>query len=95
MVAAGTRRRFTVREYLCMAEAGILHEDDRIELIEREILHKAPIGDRHAGSVIDGSHWFNSNLVGRAVVRVQNPLHLSQHSEPEPDIVLLRARPGG
>ena len=46
-----TKRHFNIDEYYRMAEAGILSEDDRIELIEGEIIKMAPIGSRHAGCV--------------------------------------------
>ena len=45
------RRRFTVHDYYAMADAGILHEDDRVELIEGEIIEMAAIGSRHAACV--------------------------------------------
>ena len=86
------RRRFTVDEYYRMAAAGILHEDDRVELLEGEIVQMAPIGSRHAGCVITLDGWFNGLLGGRALVSVQNPVRLSQHLEPQPDLMLLRPR---
>jgi len=45
------RRKFTIEEYYRMAEAGILHEDDRLELIEGEIVEMSRIGSRHAACV--------------------------------------------
>lgn len=45
------KRRFTVAEYYRMAEVGILSPEDRMELIEGEVVHKVPIGSRHAGCV--------------------------------------------
>jgi Uma2 family endonuclease len=86
------RRRFTVDEYHRMAKAGILHEDDRIELIEGELIEMAAIGSRHMACVIELNRRFVLGLVDRAVVSVQNPVRLSSHSEPEPDVVLLRPR---
>lgn len=76
-----------------MAQAGILHEDDRVELLDGEVVEMAPIGSRHAGVVLWLSTWFSAALAGRALVNVQSPVRLSLHSEPEPDIALLRPRP--
>ena len=86
------RRLFTTREYHAMADAGILHEDDRVELIEGEILQMPPIGSDHAGGVNRLIALFTSLLGNRAVVSVQNPVVLSDISEPQPDLVLLRFR---
>lgn len=86
------RRRFTVDEYYCMLEAGILHEDDRVELLDGEIIEMSPIGDRHFGCVLQSSTLFSMRLAGRALVSVQSPVRLSTRSEPEPDISLLRPR---
>ena len=87
------RRRFTVDEYYRMAEAGILHEDDPVELLDGELIEMSPIGDRHAACVLRGNTTFNARLSGRALVSIQSPIRLSSGSEPEPDIVLLRPRP--
>jgi Uma2 family endonuclease len=86
------RRRFTVEEYQCMGKAGILHEDDRVELIAGDIIEMPPIGPGHAGDVRFLSNWFGARVEGRAIVDVQNPIRLPGESEPEPDVVLLRPR---
>ncbi|HEV8584012.1 MAG TPA: Uma2 family endonuclease [Methylomirabilota bacterium] len=87
------RRRFTLDEYHRMGETGILGPEDRVELIEGEIIEMSPIGSRHAGTVARIQHLFSTRLGDRAVVWVQNPLLLVQHqSEPEPDIILLEGR---
>lgn len=85
-------RPFTVDEYYRMAEAGILHEDDRVELIRGAIVEMSPIGSRHAARVDRLSTEFHTRLISRAIVRVQGPVRLSPNSEPEPDILLLRPR---
>ena len=87
------RRRFTLDEYHRMGEAGILGEDDRVELIEGEIIEISPIGSRHAGTVARIHHLFSTRLGDRAVVWSQNPLLLVRHqSEPQPDVMLLAPR---
>jgi hypothetical protein len=86
------RRRFTVDDCHRMAEAGILGEDDRVELVDGEIVEMAPIGPRHAGHVKRLNALFTSRLGPRAVVSVQDPATLSEHSEPRPDLALLRPR---
>lgn len=86
------RRSFTVEQYYRMAEAGILSADDRVELIEGEIVEMTPIGSRHAACVDRLTRLFVRRAGERAVVRVQNPVRLSQRSEPQPDLALLRPR---
>ncbi|WP_447974968.1 Uma2 family endonuclease [Nitrospira sp. Kam-Ns4a] len=87
------KRLFTVAEYHKMTEAGILGEDDRVELLEGEIVAMAPIGSRHAGVVNRLNRLFSQVVGDRAVVSVQNPIRLGEHSEPQPDLTLLRPRP--
>jgi Uma2 family endonuclease len=87
------KRRFTVEEYHRMAEAGILSEDDRVELLEGEIVAMSPIGSRHAACVMRLTELLPPRVIGRAHVNVQNPIRLGEHSEPQPDLALLRRRP--
>ncbi|MBA2713786.1 MAG: Uma2 family endonuclease [Rubrobacteraceae bacterium] len=73
-----------------MAEAGILHEDDRVELIGGEIVEMNPIGGRHAKCVTELTRVLIS-LVGDDVrVSPQNPVKLDDHEEPQPDVAVLR-----
>ena len=89
-----TRRRFTVEEYHRMGDAGILAEDERVELIEGEIVKMTPIGFRHAGSVNRLTSLWTSRLGNRVVVQIQNPIELrGVDSELQPDVALLRPRP--
>lgn len=89
--AVGRPWLFTVTEYYRMAEVGILTEDDRVELIEGEILDMGGIGVRHAACV-DRILALLYGRVPGAVLRVQGPVRLSERSEPQPDLALLRAR---
>jgi Uma2 family endonuclease len=83
---------FTVDDYYRMAESGILREGDRVELIDGEIIDMAPIGSEHAGHVTRFTRRFTRLFDDRATVNVQNPIHLGERSEPEPDIALLHPR---
>lgn len=86
------KHRFTVEEYHRMADAGVFSEDDRVELIEGEIVEMTPIGPRHAGSVDRVNRLCVTRLGDRVIVRVQNPIQLSTDSELQPDVTLLRPR---
>ena len=88
---APTRRLFTVHEYHKMGEMGLLTQDERIELIEGEILVMPPIGEGHFGNVNRFTDQFYV-FRGRAVIHVQNPVRLGLRNEPEPDVTLLRYR---
>ncbi len=82
------RRRFTVDEYERMIQAEILTADDRVELLDGEIVAMTPIGDEHADCVDDLNRFFVPAVGDRARVRIQNPIRLLPNSEPEPDVVL-------
>lgn len=86
------RHRFAVDDYHRMVEAGVLGPDDRVELIEGEVVEMAPIGSRHAGCVMRLDRFFQRRLGDEAIVCVQNPVRASDLSEPQPDVVLLRPR---
>jgi len=85
----------TVHDYYRMAEVGLLHPDDRTELIEGEIIDMPPIGNRHAEAV----RLLNKRLL-RAVgddaeISSQLPVRLSLRSEPQPDFAVIQAKRGG
>ena len=86
------RRKFTVHEYHQMAEAGILTEDDRVELIEGEIIEMSPIGGRHIAVVSALAEILITTLGKAARIDVQSPIRLDGTSEPEPDISVVRRR---
>lgn len=87
-----TRRRFNVTEYHLMAEAGILTEDDRVELIDGEILEMSPIGAAHGECVDALNELLTQQIRGTARARVQGSIRVNDASEPEPDVALLRRR---
>lgn len=86
------RHRLNVDEYHRMAEAGIFGEDDRIELIDGDLIDMAPIGQAHAAIVNGLNEAFVLACAGRAIVSPQNPVRLGQWSEPQPDMTILRRR---
>jgi Uma2 family endonuclease len=86
------RRSFTVAEYYRMAEAGILSEDDRVELLDGEVIEISPIGSLHAACVDRLNKCLSGVSQEHFIVRVQNPIRLDNYSEPQPDITLLRVR---
>jgi Uma2 family endonuclease len=86
------RHKLTVADYHRMAEVGILAANARVELIEGEIFDMAPIGSKH-GSVVDKLTRLLVRAVGDyAIVRVQGSIRLNRHTEPQPDIALLKYR---
>jgi Uma2 family endonuclease len=87
------RRRFTVREYHAMGDAGIIGRDERVELIDGQIIRKNPINPLHASGTARLVHLFMPIFRDEAIVWIQNPAVLDDHSEPEPDVMLLRRKP--
>jgi len=83
---------FNVDEYYRMAEVGLLSEDDRVELIEGEIVEMSPIGRAHAGTVNRLNKYLNRKLDDGVIVSIQNPVRLNDFSEPQPDLALLKLR---
>jgi Uma2 family endonuclease len=83
---------FTTDEFHRMADAGILSEDDRVELIEGEIVRMSPIGARHAACVDRLTALFTRRFGKRAIVRVQNPLVVGKHLELQPDVAVVKPR---
>lgn len=87
-----TRHRFTVEDFHRLGEHGFFRDDERVELIEGELIEMPPIGSEHAGLV---AQW-NERLIlathGKALVFPQNPIRLSDLSEIHPDLMLLKPR---
>ncbi len=83
--------RWTVDEFHQMAGAGLLDENDRVELIEGEMIDMAPIGSKHAYLVDKLAQVLTRNC-GSQLVRVQNPIRMGERSEPQPDIAVVKGR---
>ena len=84
--------RFTVEQYYRMAETGILSPDDRVELLDGQIVDMFPIGPFHSGVGTRLQTILTLAGGGRWIVRTQLPVHLSNGSEPQPDLVLVKPR---
>jgi Uma2 family endonuclease len=82
--------RFSVEDYHRLVDAGILGEDDRVELLDGDLVVMAPISGPHRG-VVDWLAMFHTDARrGRYNVGVQNPVLLNDRSEPQPDVALYR-----
>ncbi len=92
MAVAYHPRLFTVDEFHAMGDAGVFSPDEKVELLDGEILTMRPIGPRHAGDVNRLNYLLVTTFASRAVVQVQNPVRLDEYSEPLPDLALLRPR---
>ena len=88
------RRRFTIDEVARMVDAGVLGEDEPLELIEGELIVVPPQGPEHAERVTRLTMLLAPRYVGRADVRVQCPLDLDAINQPEPDLAVVHPTPG-
>ena len=86
------RWQFTVADFARMVEAGILAEDDRVELIDGEVRAMGPIGPRHIAIVNRLNALISRQVADSAIISVQNPIQLTDYTEPQPDIAVLRPR---
>jgi len=85
-------RRFTAGEYHQMIEAGVFGEDERLELIDGEIVQMSPIGDRHAACVRRLIALLSRLFADQAIVDAQDPMVVDIAYAPQPDLALLRPR---
>ena len=85
------KHRFSVEEYRRMGEAGIFGEDDRVELVDGEVVEMTPIGWRHVRAVNQLTDVLaDLRDTGPYALSVQNPLILDEHGEHQPDLALIR-----
>ena len=86
-----SRRLFKTQEFRDMIEAGVFQEDDRLELVDGEIVEMSPIGNRHATCVRKLIAVFR-RVGERALLDAHTPLGISEDNDFYPDVVLLRPR---
>ncbi len=84
--------KFTVPQYHLMHEAGVFTEGDRYELINGEIREMSPIGIKHAVCVARLTKNFERKLGDRTIIWTQNPILVSDYSQPQPDLAVLKWR---
>lgn len=87
-----TRKKFCVDEVYKMMEIGILPEESGWELIDGEIIHRTSIGGKHAGTIKRLNEILRDLTRNEAIISVQDPIHIDDYNEPEPDIALLKRR---
>jgi Uma2 family endonuclease len=87
------KHRFSVAEYYRMAETGVLKPDARVELLDGQIIDMSPIGPFHGSVTKYLIQVFTDANHGKWILQVQDPVRLDDHSEPQPDLVLLKSSP--
>ena len=86
------RKKFRTDEVYQMMEIGILPEESGWELIDGEIIHRMTIGSRHAGTIKRLGEMFRDLTRDKALISIQDPIHIDDYNEPEPDLALLKRR---
>ncbi|MDZ8068122.1 MAG: Uma2 family endonuclease [Nostoc sp. DedQUE08] len=87
-----TAKRFTIAEYHRLAELGFFEENDLVELIKGEIIQIAAKGTSHSVCETRLEQELYKLVGDRATLRGQQPITLSNNSEPEPDRVIAKNR---
>ncbi|HEY9907866.1 MAG TPA: Uma2 family endonuclease [Thermosynechococcaceae cyanobacterium] len=86
-------RPISVQDYHRMAESGILRPDERVELLKGQIIQMAAKGTAHGAATTRTRLLLGNRLGSSALLRLQNPIHLDDCSEPEPDIAIVFSNP--
>ena len=86
-------RRWTRVEYERLIDAGLLGEDEPIELLGGQMIVAEPKGSRHSTGVCLTADALRAAFGADWVVRVQDPVALDDESEPEPDVVVVPGQP--
>lgn len=91
-VYAPAQKPISIRLYQQMGEKGLLTQEDRVQLIDGEILEMPPIGARHGSVTGRLSKWMYQAVGDAAIIRLGNPVNLGEYSQPQPDLMLLEPR---
>jgi Uma2 family endonuclease len=86
-------RNFSRREYDKMIDAGILGEDEHVELVAGRIVEMSPEGPLHAGTIDLCAEILRRLFGADYTVRVQHPLVVDPDGEPEPDLAVVKGGP--
>lgn len=82
-------RKWNRAEYQKMGKTGLLGPEERVELIQGEIVRMTPIDPLHACAVDLATEIMVKNFSQTHQVRVQGPVGIGDHSEPQPDLCLI------
>lgn len=83
-------RRLSVQDYHRMAESGILQSDERVELLDGQMIQMAAKGTAHSAAVTRIERLLRQRLGDRVLLRFQDPVRLNDYSEPEPDVAVVQ-----
>ncbi|MBG1265235.1 Uma2 family endonuclease [Nostoc sp. WHI] len=86
-------RLISVQEYHQMAETGIFHPEERLELIAGQIIRMSAKGTAHESAITRTERLLRQRLGDKVLLRIQSPVQLDDYSEPEPDISVVKLNP--
>ena len=83
-------KRWTIQDYHRIIQAGVLTIEDRVELLNGQIVEMVPQEPPHAANTSSFSNHLVILFAGKAWIRTQLPIAIAPNSEPEPDIAIVR-----
>lgn len=86
-------RPLTVQDYHRMAEAGIFHPEERVELIAGQIIQMSAKGTAHESAITRTDRLLRNRIGNQVLLRLQSPVQLDDYSEPEPDVAVVMPNP--
>lgn len=87
-----TPKTWTTAEYHRLIEIGVLSSEDKIELLDGQIVEMSPAGNYHAACIEFLGDELKRLLSKDFMIRRQNPILLANNSEPEPDLAIVKYR---